>query len=380
MGIINPTLSFQVENIAAVPVKEPSDEEQKRIGELIKMNVSITKEIYDQKETSWNFLTSPLLISEVPLDKSFHDWFIKMEEDYIQILHNEEELNQIYIDIYKLQDVLTPSVNFKDITILQDEIDREILETLEPAYRQEGGNAIGLPIKKDIVIQQLISYAIGCMMGRYRLDKPGLHIAHPNPTAEEICTYDYNGSEFSIDDDGIIPLMGSRCTFSDDALIRFKNFVEAVWGPDTLTENINFAEECLNKDIEKYLVNDFWGNHCKMYSKRPIYWLFSSKKGAFQVLVYMHRLNKFTPERIRSNYLLKHIQNLENQLQLMSSNETLLTRQEQKRREQIQKDLIECREYDMILKDVSEKQIEIDLDNGVVENYKLFEGVVAKIK
>jgi hypothetical protein len=157
-------------------------------------------------------------------------------------------------------------------------------------------------------------------------------------------------------------------------------FLSIVWGEERLTENINFAEECLKKDIESYIVKDFWGNHCKMYSKRPIYWLFSSKKGAFQVLVYMHRMNKFTVEKIRSNYLIKHIQNLDNQLQLLKNNSTSLSRQEMKRMEQLQKDVAECREYDLYMKDVADKQIEFDLDDGVVANYKLFESVVAKVK
>ena len=159
-------------------------------------------------------------------------------------------------------------------------------------------------------------------MGRYRLDKPGLHIAHPNPTEEEIKAYKiksplHNGKKevtFEIDEDGIIPMLGSYGRFSDDIVFRIKHFIEIVWGEETLTENINFIQQCLDQDLEDYLINDFWYYHCKVYQKKPIYWLFSSENGYFQVLVYMHRMNKFTVQKIRNNYLLKHLQFLRSEI------------------------------------------------------------------
>ena len=342
--------------------------------------IDISKRDWDSHEYSWNFLQNILLNEKESLGKSFQKWQEKVTIDFFQLQNNEEDLNRIFIEVYGLQEELSLNVELKDITILQDELDHNKLEQLESVFREKGKDAIELPIKKDIVIQQLISYAIGCMMGRYRLDKPGLQIAHPNPTEDGVCSYLYNGKTYKIDEDAIIPIMGSRCTFPDDAVNRLKEFLSIVWGEEKLSENINFAEECLKKEIESYLVKDFWKNHCKMYSKRPIYWLFSSKQGAFQVLVYMHRMNKFTVEKIRSNYLLKHIQNLDNQLQLLKNNSASLSRQEMKRMEQLQKDVAECREYDLYLKDIADKQIEFDLDDGVVANYKLFDGVVAKVK
>lgn len=485
--------------------------------------IEISKRDWNSHEFSWDFQQNPLLQEQNSLAESYQKWKEKVRDDFFQLHTNEEELNRIFIKIYGLQAELKPDVALKDITILQNELDRNKLEQSEPQFREKGKEAIELPVKKDIVIQQLISYAIGCMMGRYRLDKPGLHIAHPNAREEEISEYlvirgkglgadaqqaifkyicneyqEFSGSvglakihgfsnsglsdnrqiseggnvridqsaeessgissiqhsrrtskgnqgvsslfengqrlsggsgntngdsnavelyptetdgrnhnsnnrdfqnvewlneqaqhlitnpssltPFNIDEDAIIPIMGSRCTFSDDAVNRLKEFLLIVWGEETLTENINFAEACLNKDIESYLVKDFWSYHCKMYSKRPVYWLFSSKKGAFQVLVYMHRMNKFTVEKIRSNYLLKHIQNLDNQLQLLSNNSTSLSRPEMKRLEQLEKDVAECGDYDLFLKDIADKQLGFDLDDGVVANYKLFEGVVARIK
>lgn len=155
----------------------------------------------------------------------------------------------------------------------------------------------------DAIIKQLISYAVCCMLGRYRLDKPGLHIAHPNPTDEEIAPYEYKGEQWAIDD-GIMPLMPNDCGFSDNASTRFADFIRVALGNEEHVENLNYVEKCLGKPLEQYFVKDFWKDHKKMYQNRPIYWLFSSKKGAFQVIAYMHRMNAYTAERVRSKYLL----------------------------------------------------------------------------
>lgn len=379
--IFNSSMVVQVGDLSKIPITRTLLRPYENLIEnKVKEIVSLVSVDNSKTEMSWEFQQHSLIQIHKPLAESYNEWISKVTADFFLIHSNEEELNCIFIKIYNFQEELTADVPLKDISILQDELDRKKLEQLESVFREKGKEAIELPIKKDIVIQQLISYAIGCMMGRYRLDKPGLQIAHPNPTEDEVCSYSFNGKTYKIDEDAIIPIMGSRCTFSDDAVIRLKEFLSIVWGEERLTENINFAEECLNKDIESYLVKDFWDNHCKMYSKRPIYWLFSSKKGVFQVLVYMHRMNKFTVEKIRSNYLLKHIQNLDNQLQLLKNNSTSLSRQEMKRMEQLQNDILECRDYDLYIKDMADKQIEFDLNDGVVENYKLFESVVAKIK
>ena len=174
--------------------------------------------------------------------------------------------------------------------------------------------------------------------------------------------------------------MGVGCNFKDDVLQQIYSLLDTIWGPETRTENLNFIQECLNKDLEKFLVKDFYKYHCGMYKKKPIYWLFASPKGAFQVLVYMHRMNAFTVEKIRDNYLLEHIKNLEGEISLLESNELNLNTQDRKKLEQLRKDLIECQDYEVELKDMADKQITFGLDDGVTENYKLFEGVVAKIK
>ena len=293
---------------------------------------------------------------------------------------NEEELNRIFIDIYGLQEELTPEVPLKDITILQEVLNKNDMVALEETFRANGANVIELPIDKSEVISQFISYAIGLFMGRYRLDKPGLNIAHPNPTPEELASYSYNNGQVIIDEDAILPLMGKNCNFPDDALQQFQQVLDTIWGHETRTKNINFIQDCLDKDLEKFLVKDFYKYHCKMYKKKPIYWLFASTKGAFQVLVYMHRMNAFTVEKIRANYLLEHIKNIRTEIMVLEGNASNLNTQEAKTLDRLRGDLIECEAYDMELKNVADQQISFDLDDGVTVNYKKFETVVAKIK
>lgn len=376
---------------------------------LVENSVKISKKDWDSRETSWDFEQSPLLVSDEglgmrdensslstrpsSLSEAYERWEKDVTQDFFQLHQNEEELNRIFIDIYGLQDELTPEVALKDITILQDELDRKQLEQDEEVLRDEGlgisrkdkGLSLipenySLPIDKAEVMQQFISYAIGLFMGRYRLDKPGLNIAHPNPSEEELTSYNYKDGKVTIDDDAIIPLMGTAANFKDDALYQIQELLDTIWGKDTRTENLNFLQDGLNKDLEKYLVKDFWKYHCKTYKKKPIYWLFSSKKGAFQVLVYMHRMNAFTVEKIRANYLLEHLKYLNAEITALENNEANLNTQQARKLDQLRKDLVECEEYDMHLKNAADAQITFDLDDGVTENYKLFTDVVAKIK
>ena len=370
--ILNPTLVFQLIDVKNTPLLFTSNI---KICNLTKHNISISEYDWNSHETSWDFETHPLLKAEQPtLQSSYQSWESKVTQDFYQLHANETELNRIFIDIYGLQEELTPEVKLKDITILQEELDTKAFgEATEPVG--------ALPIKQDVVMRQLISYLMGCLMGRYRLDKPGLNIAHPNPTAEETSAYTYNDHTVAIDEDGIVPLMDSSCSFADNALIRLKFLLEVQWGDDKqLVETINFMEAVLGKDMETYLVKDFWKDHCSRYQKRPIYWLFASPKGAFQVITYMHRMNKYTIDKIRSKYLLVHIRNLENQLSALQADNASLNREQSKRMEKVKADLDECRAYDLLLKDVADQQIEFDLDDGVVVNYAKIAGVVAPIK
>jgi hypothetical protein len=382
LNVVNPTVSTQIGDIVKLP--SPSQIFIEEVSCLGISSIKISKSDWDSCESSWDFEKSPLLNQSPNLKTAYHAWEKQVSQDFFELHQNEEELNRIFIEIYGLEAELTPEVPLTEITILQDELDGKKLQKLEDRRPRHGGQAetgewnpevMKLPIKKEVVMKQLISYAIGLNMGRYRLDSPGLHIAHPDPSAEELAEYDYKGHSFQIDEDGIIPLMGSAASFSDDALTRVKSFLEIVWGADTLTQNLNFLQECLDDDLESYLVKKYWKDHCQTYKKKPIYWLFTSEKDAFQVLVYMHRMNAFTVEKIRSNYLMPFLKQLRSQIDRLESSggdPRLLDR--------LQKNLTESEAYELLLKDSADKQITFDLDDGVTKNYELFEGVVGKVK
>lgn len=362
--VISPTLNYQSGVISKLPVIYQNNEE---IDSSSWECRNISKLDWDSHETSWDFKENELVqLKESSIQKTADDYKSKWSRLFYQLHSNEEELNRQFIEIYGLQDELTPDVPLEEITILQQgEIS---IENNEIVWHD------------DVIIKQLISYAIGCWMGRYRLDKPGLHIAHPNPTSEEVCTYQYNGHDFEIDDDGIIPMMSCDSMFEDNGYNRIVEFIKVAFGEDNFTENLNFIEKALGKSLEDYMMKDFWKDHKKMYQNRPIYWLFSSKKGAFQCMVYMHRMNPYTAERVRTKYLLKHIDDLKGRIATASERAALLTTVERRNLAKMQKDLDECLEYHDVLHEVADQQIGFDLDDGVVVNYAKFGDVLAKIK
>lgn len=394
LSILNPTLSFQGGNINSLPYIQ---KDNVAIKQIVKECISCTRSDWDAHETSWDFQRNELLsidtstymenidykiemhfeetgehISISPaapklgsLEWRMEQYKTKWERKFMQLHKNEEELNRQFIDIYGLQDELTPDVPLNEITILQQgEID--VTDN-------------GITWNEDAVTKQLISYAVGCMLGRYRLDKPGLHIAHPNPTDEEIAPYEYKDEQWEIDDDGIMPLMPNDCGFSDNASARFADFIRVALGNEEHVANLNYVEKCLGKTVEQYFVKDFWKDHKKMYQNRPIYWLFSSKKGAFQVIAYMHRMNAYTAERVRSKYLLPYIEHLEAEIDKLEARRAELSTKETKQLQALQKQLDECREYHERLQVVAEQAISFDLDDGVVENYAKFGDILKNL-
>lgn len=374
---ISQTFNYIASEISKIPYRENDNKE--RTSTIVQSCISISNIDWDSRETSWDFQENEIIKQQkATIDKAYRSYLQFWTGQFAQLHANEVELNRIFIDIYGLQDELTPEVKLKEITILQEELDYNVLGELTE-MKQLPDPSI-LPLKSDEVMRQFISYAIGCAMGRYRLDRPGLHIAHPKPSEEELASYAYNHEAFQIDEDAIIPLMDASCGFADNALVRVKALIRQVWGMDAEIENINFLESSLGKDLEGYLVKEFWKDHCRRYQKRPVYWLFSSPKGAFQVLVYMHRMSKYTVEKIRSNYLLKHIHNLTARLESLEKTSATLDRREQRELTKIAADLEECRAYELLLKNVADHQIEFDLDDGVKVNYAKFEDVVAVIK
>lgn len=370
--LLAPTINYQPGDVGNLPLAK-AVLNNKQIGNIVSTNISISKQDWDAHETSWDFQENELVRLSKEAGEGPHRLADLMDayrehwtEQFLQLHANEEELNRQFIEIYGLEDELTPDMPPEEITILQQ---GEISIENEQIVWHD-----------DVIVKQLISYAVGCMLGRYCLDKLGLHIAYPEPTAEEIAAYTFNGKQWSIDEDGILPLMPSDTDFADNATVMFKRWLVVAFGEDTLVDNLNCVEAALGKSLDDYFVKDFWKDHKKMYQNRPIYWLFSSKKGAFQCLAYMHRMNAYTAERIRTKYLLPHIEWLVQQQTEMEANAANLNTRERKQLDSITRQLAECREYHDRLHTVADEQIAFDLDDGVVVNYAKFGDVLMKLK
>ncbi|MDD7134535.1 MAG: BREX-1 system adenine-specific DNA-methyltransferase PglX [Bacteroidales bacterium] len=389
LQLINPTLSTTIKDVQSIPWFESSNKGY--LNELSESNIAISRLDWDNHETSWDFKTngivelsrrglgtikaglgdSPAIVNMCDLSllmaKYKAYWGIKFDE-----LHaNEEELNRQFIDIYGLRDELTPDVPLNEVTILQ-----------QGEISIEDGQIVW---HEDVIIKQLISYIIGCYMGRYRLDREGLAIAHPNPSADEIAPYTFTsvfGTEqpFEIDEDGLIPTLPSDSGFADNALLAVRQFIQKVFGEDSYAANLNYIENCLGKSLEDYLFKNFWNDHKKMYQKRPIYWLFSSKKGAFKVLAYCHRMTRHTAELVRQKYLLPYIDRMKGRADEIQAKGANASAAERRQLKTLTANIAECEEYHTRLHAIADQQIAFDLDDGVIKNYALFGDVLSKIK
>ncbi|MCS3698392.1 BREX-1 system adenine-specific DNA-methyltransferase PglX [Salinibacter ruber] len=423
--IINPTINFHSGTIDEIPVYSSDTDGKKRY--LSRECQSIAKEDWVRGEAFWGFKKHFLVEEEeLSLKSAYNSWTEKVTGDFLRLHSNEEEINDLFIDLYGLEDELSPRVALDDITILEDELDRDALEELDDErgdlsdeelrqrfLEDDPDDAL---FKVEVPIRQFLSYGIGVMLGRYRLGHDGLHIAHPNPSSDELAPYDLpvplsgpqtNGTEqFEIDDDAIVPLMGRDSPFSDDAVHRMRDIVRLIWGEETLTENLNFIDRALSigrgrgykrnyeQTMEDWLVGveshrtkirNFWDWHkdlygVRQYGKKPIYWLFQSPEEHFQVLVYMHRMDKFTPQRIRQDYLQRYQQYLRREIsELEQEGEETLSKEKADRLDTLRAAAEDCRAYDTILQEVAEQQIEIDLDDGVQNNYPKFGDAVAEL-
>ena len=389
LHILNPTINFPPGYVVALPYDEKFNTPS--IDTVTKECVNISKLDWDAHETSWDFKTngivellkrglgtikagwgdSPASVNMCELSLLMAEYKAYWGTKFDELHANEEELNRQFIDIYGLQDELTPNVPLNEVTILQQgEIS---IEDNQVVWHE------------DVIIKQLISYIIGCYMGRYRLDREGLAIAHPNPSAEEIAAYTFTnvfGTEhsFEIDEDGLIPTLPSDSGFADNALIAVRQFIQKVFGEDSYAANLNFIENCLGKPLEEYLFKDFWNDHKKMYQNRPIYWLFSSKKGAFKVLAYCHRMTRHTAELVRQKYLLPYIDRMKGRADEIQAKGASATAAERRQLKNLTAAIAECEEYHTRLHAIADQQIAFDLDDGVVRNYALFGDVLSKIK
>lgn len=287
----------------------------------------------------------------------YKEWEAECNARFNQLKANEEELNRIFIDIYGLQDELTPEVEDKDVTVRKADLGRDI--------------------------RSLISYAVGCMFGRYSLDVDGLAYAGGEWDASKYSTY-------IPDKDGIIPICDDEY-FEDDIANRFVDFVRVVYGKDTLEENLKFIADALGgkraprQVIRDYFINDFYFDHLKVYQKRPIYWLFDSgRKNGFKCLIYIHRYKPDTIARIRTDYVHEQqaryrtaIAGLENQITNAGTGERAKLNKQLKK---LQDQADELHGYEEKIHHLADQFISIDLDDGVKHNYEIFKDVLAKIK
>lgn len=342
---LNPTLNFQVKDICSLPLVISCLDV---INSTVDKCIDISQVDWDSFETSWDFKTHPLLKPVPLISESFAQWSDECEKRFTQLKSNEEELNRIFIDIYGLQDELTPEVEEKDVTVRRADLTRDI--------------------------KSLVSYAVGCMFGRYSLDSEGLAYAGG----------DWDGSKYKTfipDPDNCIPVTDEEY-FRDDIVVRFVDFIRTVYGADTLEENLTFIADALGtrgntsrERIRNYFLNDFIKDHIKMYQKRPIYWLFDSgKQNGFRALVYMHRWNADTTGNVRVEYLHKLQRIYENEIrQSQDIVETGSGREvsaAQKRIEKLTKQLKETHDFDEKIAHLALSRIDIDLDDGVKVNYE----------
>ncbi|MDY2780641.1 MAG: BREX-1 system adenine-specific DNA-methyltransferase PglX [Bulleidia sp.] len=361
LNIINPTLNYGAGSIANTPI---IIQDNNKIDKYVEENISLSKSDWDSFETSWDFKVHPLVKNHVNrISEAYKLWDKECEDRFNTLKNNEEELNRIFIDIYGLQDELTPEVEDKDVTVRKADLTRDI--------------------------KSLISYAVGCMFGRYSLDTEGLAYAGGEWEASKYKTY-------IPDKDDIIPITDEEY-FEDDIVTRFIEFVKVVYGEETLEENLQFIAEALGGSgnarevIRNYFLDGFYKDHCDTYQvtgskKRPIYWLFESgKNNGFKALVYIHRYSKDLIARMRTGYVHELQSRYRTQISLLknqidsskSQSEKVKLEKEYKK---IKEQLTELSKYEEKVHHYADMMIEMDLDDGVRANYAKFEDLLAKIK
>ena len=348
LEMLNPTMGFQAGDISNIPVILTNNTTiTDAINAITEDCISISKDDWDSFETSWDFEQHPLLRFKEngKVEDSFNKWKEYKQEQFNKLKANEEELNRLFIEIYGLQDEMTPEVDDKDITVaLADEL-------------------------RDI--KSLLSYAVGCMFGRYSLDEKGLIFAGGE--------FDKNKYQtLEVDEDGILPIL-SDTWFDDDIIEEFKRFLKKAFGELYFNENMQYIADVLGRKgsesaedrIRTYFLKDFYKDHLQIYKKRPIYWMFTSgKEKAFNALIYLHRYDKTTLSRIRKDYLHEFQNKLDNAIQRAENEGNV------KLTSLYSKYQTECLEFDRKIKDLADEQIELDLDDGVKINYAKFQGLL----
>ena len=347
-------MSFEVGQLSSIPYIEDDDDIIHRITDNC---INAAKTDWDSFETSWDFVQHPFLTYKGDtLQASFENWEKHAEEQFNQLKANEEELNRIFIEIYGMQDELTPEVEDNDVTVRKADLKRDV--------------------------KSFLSYAVGCMLGRYSLDTPGLAYAGGEWDASKYQT-------FIPDVDGILPITDDEY-FEDDIVARLITFLKVIYGEKTLEENLTFIADALGtkgstarEAIRNYFLKDFYADHLKIYQKRPIYWMFDSgKENGFKALIYLHRYDKDTVGRVRADYL----HNTQKALEAAISRADYVVKSDigsasEKRKAadaltKLNKQLAETRRYDSAIALIAHQRIDLDLDDGVKVNYAKFQDVV----
>lgn len=403
--IINPTINFSNGVFALLPALFVENE---KFNNLVQQNINISKKEWDLRETSWDFEKLSLIDSK-DLKSAYENYCNHWRDNFVQLHKNEEELNRLFIEIYELQDEMNEKVAFEDITILKKEanitqIDNSITKefsTESEKYLYDRG--VSLEFNKDELVKQFLSYAIGCIMGRYSINKSGLIIANSDDILElsenKFIVKGTGGeirqeveSKFLPDEFGIIPITDEK-DFSNDIVEKLKEFIKIVYGEESLKDNLNFIAEALgNRDnkpseeiIRTYFIKDFYADHLQRYQKRPIYWLMNSgKKNAFSCLFYMHRYEPLTVARVRADYLIPYQEMLENKRKFIErqlSDDDISAKEKkniEKKLKELDTLLKELREYANEVKHIAEQKIPLDLDDGVNVNYEKLGAILKK--
>ena len=415
LHILNPTINVQIGDVGNLPVAHVVD--ARVIQGVVDRAIEIAVNDWNAFETSWDFTSNPLvaLARENSIHNTIAALYVTLREKWVadceEMRRLETENNRIFIDAYGLQDDLTPDVPWHEITLTcnpwykyrknkkkdknsQGEGEDNVEQVLLTREEKELMFADAFPLRADKeellrcdTAKDLISYAVGCMMGRYSLDKPGLILADQGATEADYyskISLDKTAAKFAVDDDGIIPILDNDW-FQDDIVTRFKEFVKVAFGEEHFLENMTWIEDALGKDIRSYFTKDFYKDHLQRYQNRPIYWLFQSPKGAFRALVYMHR---YKPDMVGGvlGYLRSLQTKIDNQLDVAmqvgadESKSASVRVRANKDAVKYAKAKKELDEYEKnVLYPLSTERIEIDLDDGVKVNYRKFGSALRKV-
>ena len=376
--VVNPTIANQVGDLAKIPAPPLANRKAVAVEHVARKLVACHKTDWDSYETSWDFNTLPLLSCDhraETLAATYTTLRAHWQSMTDEMQRLEEENNRIFIDAYGLQDELTPEVPMEEITL-----------TCNPAYRYGGKNTpeeLEGKLRADTLCE-FLSYAVGCMFGRYSLESPGLILANQGDSIAEY-TAKVPAPSFKPDKDNVIPVLDGDW-FADDITERFRKFLRVTFGEDHFQENLRFIEAALGKDLRKYFTKNFYTDHEKRYKKRPIYWMFSSPKGNFNALIYMHRYRGDTVSIMLNDYLREYITKLEGhraEKQKITDNPGLKQgdrTRAQKEVDRVAKIIMELRDWERdVILPLAQQKIEIDLDDGVKANYPLIGNALKKI-